>query len=130
MWSNDILIKVYANVKEELKDKYPNVYFTTTIRAPAKPKFPTVVFRQLQGSEISPDIYGDTINIIQSNIQIDVIANDNQETSDMLSDEIMNVMKLMCYQVVGTPYIDESDVDTFRTITRYRANIGNGNRLF
>lgn len=112
-----------------LQTEYPKAYFTTTIRTPSKPKFPTVVFRKLTSPEAGSDLRGGTVNAITYNIQVDVITNDEQLTADDLTYSVVDCMKRLRFQVVGDVYTDESNPDEYRSIARFRRIIGRGDRL-
>ena len=77
IWSNDILSIVYTKVKisteNELEELYPKVTYTTLTREPKDAQFPTIAFSKLQGNEAGNTNEGDTINAIESSIQIKVI---------------------------------------------------------
>lgn len=128
MWSNDLRSIVFTRLKvlglQQLQTKYPNINFTTSARTPTTAKFPTVLIRKLQGSEIMSDIEGTTVNGVLTTFQIDVVDNSSQYNADYIADVICKLMKNMRFQVVGEPYIDESDTATYRNVARYRRVIG------
>lgn len=137
MWNNDIpsivftKMKIYA--KQKLSERYPNKYdntnYTRQTRSQTTAKFPTVMFQNLQGSEVGADLSGETVNAIISNIQIDVITNTSQTDAYNIADAVMEAMKKMRYQIAGDLIFDSSDASTYRVIGRYRRVIGHDDIL-
>lgn len=127
MWSNDLLSIIFTRVKvlatAKLKDKYPNIYFTTSTRAQTNPKFPTVVMQKLQSTETGRDLEGRSVNGINFSVQVDVIDNSSQNTANTVADVVMKCMKDMMFEVVGDPMTDESELTTYRNVARYRRKI-------
>lgn len=133
MWSNDLQSIVFTKIKvlatKQLKDKFPNIYFTTSSKAQTKAKFPTVRVQKLPGMETGADLRGETVNGVIASFQIDVVDNGSQANADDVADVVFNIMKKMRFQIVGEPAIDESDPETFRNTARYRRVIGAGDQL-
>lgn len=131
-WSNDILSIVYTKVKisteNELEEKYPKVTYTTSLKEPKDAEFPCIVFQKLQGTEVGNTNEGNTVNAIESSIQITVIDNVSQNRADKVSDVIMSAMKKLRYQIVGDTVID-NNATTYRNITRYRRTIADDDYL-
>ena len=129
IWTSEVLSIVFSRVKDIVGRKISGINWTTTARAPTKPKFPTVYIHKLEGSEAMRDLNGNTVNAIISNIQVDVIGNDGQNQVNEIAYEIQDAMKSMRYNIVGDVFIDESDTETYRSVARYRRTIGHGDTL-
>lgn len=124
-------MKLYTSKK--LNERYPNKYsstnYTRQSRSQTNAKFPTVMFKGLQGAETGADLNGDTVNVVISYFQIDVITNTSQTDAYNIADVVMEAMKTMRYQLVGDLIIDDSDESTYRVISRYRRLIGHDDIL-
>lgn len=133
MWINDIpsivLTKVKTHVNKKLLSKYPDLTYTTSSRQRDEPKFPTVIFKKLQGQEIGRTLDGIDVNGVLSSIQIDVIDNGSISVAYEVTDSVIEAMKLMRYEIVGEPITDESSDTTFRTVTRFKRPIGFNDKL-
>lgn len=133
MWINDIpsivLTKVKTHVNKKLLSKYPDLTYTTSSRQRDEPKFPTIIFKKLQGQEIGRTLDGIDVNGVLSSIQIDVIDNGSISVAYEVTDSVIEAMKLMRYEIVGEPITDESSDTTFRTVTRFKRPIGFNDKL-
>lgn len=137
MWNNDIPSIVFTKMKlytsKKLNERYPNKYnstnYTRQSRSQTNAKFPTIMFKCLQGAETGADLNGDTVNVVISYFQIDVITNTSQTDAYNIADVVMDAMKTMRYQLVGGLIIDDSDESTYRVISRYRRLIGHDDVL-
>lgn len=127
MWTSIIKPKVFTNVqkkgKEKLLKKFPNINFTTSDKSTAKPKFPTVYIKQMQGSAKGKDLEASAINATLSIFQIEVTTNTTQNDADIVADIIENIMVSMLYEPIGEPFAD-SNSDVYRNIARYQRIIG------
>lgn len=132
MWSNDLLSIIFTKVKVQatakLKDRYPNIYFTTSTRVQTNPKFPTVLMQELSGPE-ERDLEGTQTNGVTMSIQVDVTDNATQNTANIVADVVYDIMKSMRFETVGKPIADDSDASVYRNIARYRRPIGGNDRL-
>lgn len=137
MWNNDIPSIVFTKMKlytsKKLNERYPNKYnstnYTRQSRSQTNAKFPTIMFKGLQGAETGADLNGDTVNVVISYFQIDVITNTSQTDAYNIADVVMEAMKTMRYQLVGDLIIDDSGESTYRVISRYRRLIGHDDVL-
>lgn len=138
MWNNDIPSIVFTKMKlytsKKLNERYPNKYnstnYTRQSRSQTNAKFPTIMFKGLQGAETGADLNGDTVNVVISYFQIDVITNTSQTDAYNIADVVMEAMKTMRYQLVGDLIIDDSGESTYRVISRYRRLIGHDDVLW
>lgn len=132
MWNNDIPSIVFTKMKifagEIITARYPNRYkdlnFTRQSRVQSVAKFPTVMFKNMQGMETGSDLEGLGINGVVSNVQIDVITNSSQSDAYNVADAVMEAMKRMRYRVTGDLILDDSDESTYRVVARYSREIG------
>lgn len=127
MWSNDLLSIIFTRVKvfatQKLKDRYPNIYFTTSTRVQTNPKFPTVLIQELTGAEIGRDLEGIQTNGVTMSVQVDVTDNSSQNTANIVADVVYEIMKGMRFETVGKPIADDSDASVYRNVARYRRKI-------
>lgn len=117
-----------AKFSAKIKAKYPDLNFTTSDRSSTKPKFPTVYVHFMESPEIGSTLEGTEIPGINATFQIEVTDNQSQTRADEVSKEILKVMKSMRFKPVGMPFHDNSG-DTYRTVSRYRRVIGDGDIL-
>lgn len=127
MWTKYIKSKVFTKIeiegKKRLQKMFPNIYFTTSGKASTNPKFPTVYVKRLQGSEIGSDLEGTRINAIVAGFQVDVIDNKSENNAETVAYVVQDIMKRMGFEVVGSPFSDNSG-DEYRVVARYQRNIG------
>lgn len=119
---------IKAKFSAKIKAKYKDLNFTTSDRSSTKPKFPTVYIHLLESPEIGSTLEGTEIPGINATFQIDVTDNQSQARADEVAKEILRIMKTMRFKPVGMPFHDNSG-DTYRTVSRYRRPIGEGDIL-
>lgn len=109
--------------RERLLKKYPNINFTTSDRAPTKPKFPTVYIRKMQGSPRGGTLEDAKVNAVLSTFQIEVTTNTSQNDAETVADVVADIMTDMGYEMIGEPFADNT-ADTYRNLSRYQQLIG------
>ena len=128
MWVNDIESIVFTRVRvgceNRLKTKYPNIDFTTSTKERKEPKFPTVYVHMMNSQEIGRTLDGKHVNGVNATFQIEVTDNTRQYNADFVADAVCDVMKEMMFEIVGTPYVDESNPSVYRNVARFRRPIG------
>lgn len=126
---SQIFSRTKANFSERIKKKYPDLNFTTSDKAPTKAKFPTVYIHFMESPEGFETLDGKTFGGIDpASFQIDVTDNQNQARADEVAKEVLRIMKTMRFKAAGMPFHDNSG-DTYRTISRWRRPIGEGDIL-
>lgn len=127
MWTKYIKSKVFTRVKtigtERLEKQFPNINFTTSSKASTMPKFPTVYVKQLQGAEQGQTLEGTSINGIMAGFQIDVTDNQSENNAYTVADVVLEIMKSMGFDVIGSPFSDDTG-DGYRVTSRYQRIIG------
>lgn len=131
MWINNIpsivftKMKLYTNaiLTERYQSKYSGLNFTANTISKGEPKFPTVLFRKLQGQESGSDLDGEDVNAVISNIQIDVTTITSQTDAQNIADAVMESMKKMRYRIVGDMFSD-NDATKYRIVMRFNRMIG------
>lgn len=131
MWINNIpsivftKMKLYTNaiLTERYQSKYSGLNFTANTISKGEPKFPTVLFRKLQGQESGSDLDGEDVNAVISNIQIDVTTITSQTDAQNIADAVMEAMKKMRYRIVGDMFSD-NDATKYRIVMRFNRLIG------
>lgn len=126
MWTSDISSIVFTRIKttveKKLKEKYPDIYFTTSDKTQTNPKFPTVYIHELPGAEKAKDLEGTTINSVLATFQIDVADNQSQNRSKDVMNEIIKVMKNMSFSVSSMPEFNNTN-SIYRNTARFRRTI-------
>lgn len=121
-----IYTKVSTRVTKEMKSKYPNIRFTTSDKNDAT-VYPTVAFMRLTGNEVGADLVGETINGVESNLQIKVYYNKNQEGANEVMWSVINNMKKLGYQT--TMPIFENEATVYCSTCRMSRVIGSGDKF-
>ena len=127
MWTSDIPSIVLTKVKhlfsEKIKDKYPDLNFTTKSKTGALTSFPTVYINKLSSPEMGQTLDGTEINAIMANFQIEITDNVSKSRAGEVADEVLRIIKTMRFEIVGDPYTDNTD-SSYRYIMRCRRIIG------
>ena len=133
MWTSDIQSIVFTRIKIEvtkiLKNTYPDMFFTTSSKTLKQPQFPTVYVKRMQGSERGQTLDGESVNAILSTFQIEVTDDVSENRAQDVADIVCEIMKSMRYEMIGEPFLDDSDEKVFRNIARYRRIVGGNDVL-
>lgn len=108
LWFFDLEGKIFTKVKTEatkqLKDKYPDIAFTSTDRAAdSQTHYPTVYIQELSGSERGSDLEGNAVNAVYYAQQVEVITNKSQAEAKTVMSVIASIYKNMSFQIIATP---------------------------
>ena len=128
MWTTNIgsavLSKLRSKGTKELVKTYPDINFTDSDRAPSTPKFPTVYYKEISSPEIGQTLDGASLNGVLYSVQIEVTDNGTTSvTTRDVTDKVVDIMKEMRFQVVGTPEFKNTQ-NVFRMVARFRRTIG------
>lgn len=123
MIESQVFTLIKARMPTKIKNKYPDLYFTTSARSPTTPKFPTVYLHMLESPEKGSTTESNEIEAIYSSFQVDVTDNASQARATEVAREILKIMKTLRFQVVGMPISNDTD-STYRNVARYRRTIG------
>lgn len=124
---NIVFTRIKALFSEKLKEKYTNLYFTTSSKAQTEPSFPTIYVHELGSVEQGQDLDNTSINAILSTFQVEVFDNQNQTRATEVMTEVVRIMKGMRFSVNVMPYFDDTDI--YRKVARFRRIIGDGDTL-
>lgn len=122
---SQIFSRIKANFSERIKNKYPNLNFTTSDKSSTSPKFPTVYIHLMEPAEMGETLDGTGINAVNATFQIDVSDNQSQARADEVAREVLRIMKTMRFSVKTLPFHNNVG-DVYRTTARYRRIIGAG----
>lgn len=134
-WVEDVKLNIYARLKNEvianLKQTYPDIFFTMEEQISSSTRFPTVYIHFLGGSEQGGDLEGITINAIDCTIQFEVVVSNAQGMSGArrVSNGIVKQLKKMRFAVNSLPEFQNINADTKRIVGRARRTIGQGDIL-
>lgn len=129
MWTSKIFTNIYsrlkANGKIRIQKKYPKLTpnFVDSTPSAETLKYPCIVVKELQPTETGRDIEARFINGVIYTLQIEVITNTNQSECNGIADIVLDMMKEMSFEVVGIPFSDDSQLNDYRNISRYRREI-------
>ena len=107
-WWANIFDRIYTIVKKrlttELEETYSQIYITNEDSVTKDNEFPTVYIHELPTREIADDLEAETINGINSTIQIDVYAKNMTTVKSVMPYAVMNMKKLMYKMTAGPLY--------------------------
>lgn len=118
-----ILTRVKTEFNKSIKNKYPDLNFTTEQNNDGLPKFPTVYIHLLPSEEIGQDLDGISINGIRANFQIDVMDNQSKQRAKEVMAEVKQIMKTMRFSFSEMPYYETRN-QTYYSIARASRVIG------
>lgn len=122
---SQIFSRVKANFSDRIKNKYPNLNFTTSDKSSTSPKFPTVYIHLMEPTEDGETLDGSGLNAVNATFQIDVSDNQSQARADEAAREVLRIMKTMRFSAKPLPFHNNVG-DVYRTTARYRRIIGAG----
>lgn len=129
IWTENNLAIIYSRVKNIVGRKIAGITFSKSARLSKNPEFPIVIIQEMESPEIGQTLDGKTINAITCNIQIDVVDNTSQENARKIIYECVSAMKNMRFTVVGGVVSDDSDINTYRCVARFRRTLGQADVL-
>lgn len=123
-----IFTRIKNETQEELKTKYPTIYYTTSNSNKGDPIYPTVYIHEMQGAEVGADLEGSSLNGVMENLQVEVVTNTSQADARYVMARIIGSLKGMRFTVMSMPEF-ENGASYYRSICRCRRIIGNGEEL-
>lgn len=127
-WVTDLESKIFTRIKTEankkLKDKFPNINFTTATNR-GEPVFPTVYVHELPGVEVGQDTENATINATNYSMQIEVITDKSQKDAKYIMNVVQTIMKSMYFSINAFPNFDNG-TSNYRMVMRCNRIIGQG----
>lgn len=127
-WFFDIENLVFTNIKvnasKKLKDKFPNINFTTSNRTQGSPIYPTVYIHENEGQEKGQDLENKTINAVLSNIQVEVITDTSKDDAKKIASVCTDILKNMSFNITALPVFEEGS-SYYRLIMRCSRTFGN-----
>ena len=127
-WVFDLETRIFSivsvKVSRKLKEKYPNIFFTTT-SSPKDiiTKFPTVYIHEMPGTEYGITKERDKINGISYAMQIEVTTNVSQKEAKTVLKEVAFAFKEMGFEINSFPEASNG-TSYYRSIMRVKRNIG------
>lgn len=128
MLESIIFSRLKGEFSSKLKEKYPNISFTTQEESKSKPKFPNVYVYLMPGIETGLTLERTVFEEGLFTFQIRVTNNSGQTAVQEITNEIINRMKKMSFEIVATP-VYENDADTQWSVMRFRRTIGRNDVL-
>lgn len=104
---------------------YPNIYITSSDKNVKDPTFPTVYIHQLNSTTLPTAIRRGSITGFRVEIQIEVTDNESQKHCKDVMDYIIGLMLKLKFNLVGSPYSDNTS-ESYRRIIRFRRGIAGG----
>lgn len=127
IWTSNLESQIFSIVKyksqAEIKEKYPNAFFTTSDEIITTPKFPTIYIHELNGSETGQTTEGTEIDAVDYSMQIEVSMNTKKSDVKAIMDILLEQFKSLSFSVVSIPPITSAS-GVFRGICRVRRTIG------
>lgn len=128
MLESIIFSRLKGEFSSKLKEKYPNISFTTQEESKSKPKFPNVYVYLMPGIETGLTLERTVFEEGLFTFQIRVTNNTGQTAVQEITNEIIKRMKKMSFEIVATP-VYENDADTQWSVMRFRRTIGRNDVL-
>lgn len=125
---SQIFSLIKSKFSPTLKKNYPDLNFTTSDRAPTEAKFPTVYVHLMESPEAAQTLSGASLNAVNATFQIEITDNQKQARADEISKEILRIMKTLRFNAAMIP-IHNNTGEVYRTVSRYRRMIGEGDIL-
>lgn len=108
-----------AKCVSKFQNTFPNIYVTTSDKNVKNPAFPNIYVKDLESVTIGETVGRNSITGLRSYIQIEVTDNEKEKTCKDIMKYIIGLMTKMKYQLVATPFTDNTTSD-FRCICRFR----------
>lgn len=132
MWTDDIESIVNTKIKygfsQQLKNKYPNLTFTTESGSDTKAKFPCVYLQRLPSTELAQSTDGIKIAAGQFSFQVTVSDNSSRRTAKVVMDEVVTIMRKMHFTLIQMP-ISQNGSSLYIEVARFRRVIAEGDVL-
>lgn len=134
-WIPDVESKLFTLIKhkgeKELKEKYPNIYYTTDNESSTQTHYPTVYIHFLPNDERGQDLDGISINAFLCSLQLEVTVSKSQ--GQAVAKKVMwnaiESLKELGFNVFQMPEFIETGNDTKRMIARARRLFGSGDEI-
>ena len=123
-----VFSKIKTDVTESLISRFPNIFFTTSSKTQANPKFPNVYVQMLPGHEKAKTLDGRTLNMGQFDFQIEVADNKSKQNTRLVMEEITEAMVSMGFTVNGFPSQQDTE-DVYRRVARFQRLVGTAETL-
>lgn len=123
-WIADVEAKLFTIVKykgeKELKEDYPNIYYTTDNMASTETHYPTVYMKFLPNGERGRDLEGNRINSVLFSIQLEVTVSkaQGQTVAKKVIWQAIETLQKECFEVFGTPEDISTSADNKRFVAR------------
>lgn len=124
--------QVFSRIKygfsKSIKEKYPDLNFTTEDQSSTKPKFPTVYIHLMPSNSIGDTLEGEKVEGVGTSFQVDVTDNQSNSRAGEVANEVQRIMVSMGFKPRPIPYFDNTD-STHRSVARYYRGIGDDDVL-
>ena len=119
---SQVFSKIKYGIPGSVKQKYPDLEFSTNDQSTDNAHFPYVYVHLLGSPENSKDLERTTINGVSATFQVEVSDNTNQNRARTIMNEVVKIMKRMMFDVTMVPYMSNYN-KVFRCIARFSRNI-------
>lgn len=123
-----IVTRIKAQFSKKIKDKYPQIEFTTLEESKTAPKFPNVYIYLMPSPEVGQTLENDEIEGGLFTIQIKVTDNQNQARVKEVMGEIVRIMKKLRFSIPAMPDYKNTK-DTWWSDARFRGTLANDSIL-
>lgn len=123
-----IFTVVKTKARKELVGRFPDIRFTTSDKPTADTSYPTVYIHEIPGYELGADLYGEDVNSIYYQMQVEVYGNTNKaDVKDVMS-VVTRVLKELKFQIVLSPNFTSTS-PTYRQVMTVRRMIGQADKF-
>ena len=131
MWISDIQSSVFTRLKaggNKLKEKFPNIFYTTSNESDDEAVFPTVYLEELSGAERGATLEGTEIAGYISSFQINITHNGSEPETRTIMNNALETMKKLRFEIIATPFYTRSN-KIWTATARCRRMIGSGDKF-
>lgn len=125
-WAYDLGTVVFSIIKAKaspvLKNKYPEIYFTSNGKSLDEATFPTVYIHRMAAAEMGGDLSGTAINATRETFQVDVFTDTSQTDAGYIMSVVAEKFKEMRFQITAMPEFNEGE--TYRSTARFQRIVG------
>lgn len=132
IWVQDIEATIFSIIKYKteptLKNKFPNIRYSTEQATEENVKFPHVYVHLLPMVEQGGDIEGKTVNAVMATFQIDITSNTTKSDVLSVSYKLIEALKQIGFIISMFPEASKEN-NVHRAVLRARRLIGNGDKI-
>lgn len=116
---------VKTRLTKTLGNTFPKLYCTMSPVTQSAAQFPTVYIHSADWIEAGNDLRNDDIHAVLLTMQIDIVANSTLTDAKKVTNECINIMKSLRFNVLSMPVYSSTE-NLYTGVLRFRRYIGQG----